>query len=201
MLARVDRKLAKKVGKKESLDAFRALKKANISHESSDLYYLAQKVQDSPNDVKTRMTLVRYYFNHDKYQKAYDVAYETLEIDPYNIKMKKMKSHLEKVYHLSYSDAIDDETMVGKSKARTLLKALYKQKRYNTFFNLYKALNDAHVLFTKKENVDYLLTAIALKKYQIAKNIIDSKALPKHNLIPKVKLLLTQKLLSQVASL
>ena len=114
--------------------------------------------------------------------------------------MQKISAHLEDTYKLSYSDAIDDESMVDKTKAKALLAQLNHEKKYNAYFNLYEALRNAHVAFSKKEYVDILHVAIMIGKYQEAQNIIKRGLIPVNKYTLKVQLLLSKKLAQSVAS-
>ena len=193
LLARIEAKM----GSKSKKMSYQAMRKRN---QSTDLEYLRAQIENNPQDIQNRVLLSKYYFKHNAYQKAYDMAHEALEIDPHHKKMQTIVSHLEKRYKLSYSGAIDDESVVDKAKAKALLHKLHQEKKYAAFYNLYKALKDSHVAFSKKEYVDILHTAIMLGKYQEAQEMILKGKLAVNRDTLKVQLLLAKKLSQSVAS-
>jgi len=204
LLGYVDKKIEKITGKRVKNRAkvsYKSLRKANEISSKTDLAYLVERVQDNPKDVKTRILLTNYYLKNDMYQKAYDMAHDALKIDPNNKKMKKIAMYLKEEFKLSYSDTIDNESAVGKNKAKQLLKKLYKEARYAEYLEMYTALDGAHVSFSKTENVNILHTAIMMGEYKIAQNIIENRPLPANKNISLIEVLLTKKLLAPMASL
>ena len=194
LLKQVNRKLGKKA-KKQKI-SYQSIAKAN---QKSDLDFLLAQVDKNPHDIQNRVLLSKFYMKIQEFQKAYDVAHEVLEIDPHNKKMQKIARHLEKRYGLTYSAAIDDSA-VDKHKAKAMLAKLHREKKYNAYFNLYEALRDAHVIFSKKEYVDILHTAIMIGKYKEAQEIISKGLAPRNKSTLKVQLLLAKKLAQAVAS-
>ena len=95
---------------------------------------------------------------------------------------------------------IDDESVVDKTKAKSMLVKLHHNKKYNAYFNLYEALHNAHVAFSQKEYIDILHVAIMIGKYKEAKQILDKGLLPINKQTLKVQLLLSKKLSRSVAS-
>ncbi len=198
LLTRVNKKLGKDSSSKKA--TYKKLRKENKKSQSTDLEYLVSKVADNPQDIQNRVLLSKFYFKIQEYQKSYDLAHEVLVMDPDNKKMKTISGHLEKKYKLSYSGAIDDESAVDKQKAKQMLTKLHSEKKYNAYFNLYEALNNANVAFTKEEYVYILHVAIMLEKYKVAEGIVSKGVLPINKNILKVQLLLSKKLAKSVAS-
>jgi len=198
LLKQINRKLGKKSKHKKS--SYKEIARANKKSQATDLEFLMAQVDKNPQDVQNRVLLSKFYFKIQEFQKAYDLAHEVLEIDPNNKKMQKISAHLEDKYKLSYSGTIDDESVVDKTKAKALLAKLHHEKKYNAYFNLYEALRNAHVAFSKKEYVDILHVAIMIGKYQEAQNIIKRGLIPVNKYTLKVQLLLSKKLSQSVAS-
>jgi len=198
LLTRVNVKLEKVAKAKNK--SYKAIRKANKKSQTTDLEYLVSQVEDHPNDVKNRVLLSKFYFKIEEYQKSFDLAYEVLKMNPNNKKMKAIVAHLSNKYKLTYSAAIDDESVVDKEKAKSLLKKLHDEKKYNAYYNLYKALDNAHVTFTPAEYIDILHASIMIGKYKTAQHIIAKGVIPSSKNALKVQLLLSQKLAQSVAS-
>jgi tetratricopeptide (TPR) repeat protein len=198
LLRRINKRVEKK--KKVAKKSYKSIHQANRTTQLTDLEYLLSQVEQNPQDIENRILLSKFYFKMHEYQKAYDLAHEVLEVDPHQKKMQTIVAHLEKRYKLSYSGAIDDESVVDKEKAKRLLKQLHKEKKYNAYYNLYEALKSAHVSFTQQEYIDILHTAIMLGKYKEANALIAKGRLPVNKQTLKVQLLLSKKLSQSVAS-
>ncbi len=198
LLSRINAKMGKKSKHKKS--SYKAVRTANKKSQSTDLEYLVAQVEKNPQDIQNRVLLSKFYFKIQEFQKSYDLAHEVLEIDPHNKKMKTISAHLEKQYKLSYSGAIDDESVVDKTKAKAMLTKLYHDKKYNAYFNLYDALKNAHVAFSPSEYIDILHVAIMIGKYQEAQSLIKKGLIPINKQTLKVELLLSKKLAHSVAS-
>jgi len=192
LLTHINKKLGKVSKRKKT--SYKTVQKENVKSQATDLEYLVSKVADNPQDIQNRVLLSKFYFKIQEFQKAYDLAHEVLTIDSKNKKMQTIVTHLESKYKLSYSGAIDEESVVDKQKAKQMLTKLHREKKYNSYFNLYEALNDAHVAFTEKEYVDVLHVAIMLKKYKVAQSIIAKGVLPVNKYTLNVQLLLSKKL-------
>ncbi len=191
-------KLLKKISKKTP--SYKAHSVENKKSETADLDYLLSQIDKNPNNIQNRVLLAQFYMKTQNLQKAYDLAYEVLEIDPHHKKMKRIVQHLKKRYKLSYIGTINDESVVNKSQAKAQLRKLHKQKRYNAYYNLYQALRDADVMFSKEEYIDILHTAIMIGKYKEAETIIKKGLVPVNKYTLKVQLLLSKKLSHAVAS-
>lgn len=192
LLTTINKKMGTRSKSKKS--SYKAIKKANAKSQSTDLEYLVAKVADNPQDIQNRVLLSKFYFKIQEFQKSFDLAHEVLVIDPHNKKMKTISAHLSDKYKLTYSGAIDEESAVDKQKAKQMLQKLYHEKKYNAYFNLYEALNNAHVAFTQKEYVDVLHVAIMIDKLKVAQSIIAKGVLPVNKQTLKVQLLLSKKL-------
>ncbi len=192
------KRLQKKVKRKSAKKDYQSLRVANAKKDGLDVTLLLSKIADNPQDIQTRVLLSKYYFKIGEYQKAYDMAYEVLEIDPHQKKMQKIASHLKNRYKLSYSHAMED-SIVDKQKAKVLLKELHQQKRYTALFNLYKALQNSHVSFNKEEYINILHAAIMIGEYKEAQKILSNGLVPVNKYTLKVQLLLSKKLASTVA--
>jgi len=179
---------------KSNMTSYKAIKKENRKSQSTDLEYLVSKVAENPQDIQNRVLLSKFYFKIQEFQKSYDLAHEVLSIDPNNKSMISMSTHLKDKYKLSYSGLIDDESAVDKQKAKQMLKKLHREKKFHAYYNLYEALDNANVAFTKDEYVDVLHVAIMIGKYKVAQSIIDKGVLPVNKKTLKVQKLLSMKL-------
>lgn len=198
LLTRINKKMGTSTKSKKA--TYKKLRNKNIKSQATDLEYLVSKVADNPQDIQNRVLLSKFYFKIQEYQKSYDLAHEVLAMDPHNKKMQTITGHLSKKYKLSYSGEIDEESAVDKQKAKQMLKKLHAEKKYNAYFNLYEALNNAHVAFNKEEYVDILHAAIMVEKYKVAKEIMAKGVIPTNKHTLKVQLLLSKKLARSVAS-
>ncbi len=193
LLARIE----SKQGKTKS---YQSIKRANQQAVSNDLTYLLSKIQDNPNDTQNRALLAKYYFKIGAYQKAFDMAHEVLVIDPNDKKMQTITQHLSQKYKLSYSAALENESVVDKNQAKKMLQKLHQEKKYAAFYNLYEALKNSHVVFSQNEYVNILHTAIMLGKYKEAEMLFAKGVLPVNKYTLQVQLLLSKKLHQSVAS-
>ncbi len=182
-----------KLGNRKS---YKAMRKNNAK---TDLEYLVSQVDKNPQDIHNRVLLSKFYFKIEQYQKAYDMAYEVLKIDPNNAKMKKIAGLLSSQYKMSYSGELED-SVIDKDKAHALLKELHQKKEYSAYINLYKALKASHTMFSKEEYLDALHASIMSKEYKEAKEILAKGVLPVDKNTLKVQLLLSKKLSKKVAS-
>ncbi len=198
LLSRVHNKMAKRKNSTHK-STYKTVKKANTKSQTTDLEYLVAKVEDNPQDIQNRVLLSKFYFKIEEFQKAYDLAHEVLMIDPNNKKMKAITKHLENQYRISYSAAVEGSA-IDKDKAKMLLKKLHNEKKYSAFMNLYEALKNAHVTFTKEEYVDILHASIMLEKYKKAENLLAKGLVPVSKDSLKVQMLLSKKLARSVAS-
>lgn len=189
--------LARIAGKRYHKRSFKSFKKED---KKTDLEYLVAQVEKNPQDIENRKLLASFYFKNSAYQKAYDMAHEVLEIDPHQKKMQTIVAHLEKRYKLSYSGALDDGSAIDKEKAKDLLKKLGHERKYAAYYNLYHALKDQHVIFSKKEYIDILHATIMIGKYKEAQAMINQGKVAINKDVLKVQLLLSKKLSKRVAS-
>jgi len=178
---------------------YKSVRKANKKSTITDLEYLVAQVDKNPQDIQNRVLLSKFYFKIEQYQKAYDMAYEVLKIDPNNIKMKKIEGLLSSQYKIAYSGELKD-SVIDKDKAHALLKKLHEEKKYSAYTNLYKALKEAHTMFSQEEYLDALHALILTKEYKEASEILAKGVLPVDKNTLKVQLLLSKKLSKQVAS-
>ena len=197
LLARIKEKSSVKSSKKIS---YKDVRDENKKSKLTDLEVLVSKVQDNPQDVENRVALSKFYFKIEEFQKAYDMAHEVLLLEPNNQKMKVIINHLEQSFKLSYSGKLSENSAVDKVQAKVLLKKLHDEKKYHAYYNLYKALKDNNVVFSKKEYVDILHASIMIGKYKEAQALISNDLLPKSAKVSTIQLLLAKKLSNQVAS-
>jgi tetratricopeptide (TPR) repeat protein len=187
------KKLLKSVNAKLGTQkSYKALRKNNAK---TDLEYLVSQVDKNPQDIHNRVLLSKFYFKIEQYQKAYDMAYEALKIDPHNAKMKKIEGLLSSQYKMSYSGKLKD-SILDKEKAHALLKELHQKRDYRAYVDLYKALKASHAIFSQEEYLDALHASIMIKEYQEAKEILSKGVLPVDKNTLKVQLLLENKLAS-----
>jgi hypothetical protein len=179
--------------------SYKAMRKKNQKSEVTDLEYLVAQVDKNPQDIQNRVLLSKFYFKIEQYQKAYDMAYEVLKIDPNNVRMKKIAGLLSSQYKMSYSGELEN-SVVDKDKAHALLKQLHDEKKYDAYIKLYKALKEAHTIFSQEEYLDALHASILTGEYHQAKEILSKGVLPVNKNTLKVQLLLSKKLSEKVAS-
>ena len=192
-------KLLASINAKAGKKSYKSLRKKNQVRALTDLEYLVSKIDKNPNDIKNRILLSKFYFKIEQYQKAYDMAYEVLQIDPNSAKMKKIEGLLSSQYKISYSGEVEN-SVVDKDKAHALLKTLHQEKKYQAYANLYKGLKEAHTMFSQEEYLDALHALILTKEYNEASEILAKGVLPVDKNTLKVQLLLAKKLSKNVAS-
>ncbi|RUM66887.1 MAG: hypothetical protein DSZ06_02450 [Sulfurospirillum sp.] len=178
---------------KNDTSLFQNIKQKNKNDEINEFDRLAALIAEDPKDLQSREMLSKYYLKVGAYQKAYDLAREALVINPGNEDMKKIVNHLQRRADIDTTKEYLKSEIIDIHEAKEALHRDFKNRKFTSYINIYKALKNSGIKFSKKENENALFAAVAIGDYSYAKDILANSSLPHSRYKDRVQTLLMQK--------